>query len=81
MAFRSLAAVALLTLLSSCGDGVTPRDALNRVAGKPVLTIQLDGDDPSASYGLLQRSGEPYGSTWGRVVMEFPVPEAGFRKG
>ena len=60
MAFRSLAAVALLTLLSSCGDGVTPRDALNRVAGKPVLTIQLDGDDPSASYGLLQRSGEPH---------------------
>ena len=59
MAFRSLAAVALLTLLSSCGDGVSPQGALNRAADEPVLTIQLDGDDPSASYGLLRRSGEP----------------------
>ena len=81
MAFRSLAAVALLTLLSSCGDGVTPRDGLNRVAGKPVLTIQLDGDDPSASYGLLQRSGEPLRFNVGHGRYGIPVPEAGFRKG
>ena len=59
MALRSLAAVALLTLLNACGAVDPPDTQLGGSADGPVLTIQLDGDDPAASFGLLQRPEEP----------------------
>ena len=59
MALRSLAAVVLLTLLHACAGVEPPKADLGGAADGPVLTIQLDGDDPSASFGLMQRPGEP----------------------
>ena len=59
MALRSLAAVGLLALLNGCA-GVDPSEGQGGgAADRPLLTIQLDGDDPTASFGLLQRPEEP----------------------
>ena len=59
MALRSLATVGLLALLNGCA-GVDPSEGQGGgAADRPLLTIQLDGDDPTASFGLLQRPEEP----------------------
>ena len=59
MALRSLAAVALLTLLNACAGVDPPEAELSGAVESPMLTIQLDGDDPASSFGLLQRPEEP----------------------
>lgn len=59
MALRSLAVVALLTLLNACAGSETPEGSLGDAPGNPLLTIQLNAEDPSASFGLLQRPKEP----------------------
>ena len=55
----SLAAVSLLGLLSACTSVDSPEVVLESSAATPMLRIELDGADPNASFGLLDRPEGP----------------------
>ena len=59
IARRCLAAVAWLSLLSGCATDDAPQAVRSRSSDAPVLKIQLDGEDPGTSFGLLQRPEGP----------------------
>ena len=56
---RSSVAVVLLTLLSACAGTESPQAELEPVVDVPILRIQLDGENPAASVGELQRPEGP----------------------
>ena len=56
---RSSVAVVLLTLLSACAGTESSQAELESVVDAPILRIQLDGENPAASVGELQRPEGP----------------------